>query len=133
MTIISWFTLTLLFSALIWVSYVLNRVFRVGVLRSMQTPSSDWPALSPWALRARAAHMNAVENLAIFAPLTLAVIIEIKDPQILASASVAVMVYFFSRIAHFTIYTLSIPYLRTLAFLFGFGAQLFLASLLFNI
>jgi hypothetical protein len=59
-----------------------------------------------------AAHVNAVENLVIFAPLVLtARALGIAT----AVTAFACALYFWSRLAHVVIYTLGIPVLRTLS------------------
>ncbi|WLB24425.1 MAPEG family protein [Bradyrhizobium japonicum] len=42
-----------------------------GVARAIGVPGPDYPVDAPRADRARRAHLNAVENLAVFAPLVL--------------------------------------------------------------
>jgi hypothetical protein len=58
-------------TALMWVPYVLARMTSHGVLRAIGTPGPGYPTDAPWAERARRAHLNAIENLAVFAPLVL--------------------------------------------------------------
>jgi uncharacterized MAPEG superfamily protein len=41
--------------------------------------------------------------------------------------ALACMVYFWSRVAHFVVYTFGIPLLRTLAFAAAFASQVVLA------
>ena len=66
--------------------------------------------------RARRAHANAVENLAVFAPLVLiATVIGLSTPI----TSAAAWTYVVARLAHYIIYAAGIPVLRTLAFLAG--------------
>ena len=76
------------------------------------------------------AHTNAVENLVIFAPLVLALHATGASTPVTAGACT---VYFFARLAHYVIYTLGLPLLRTLAFAIGFVAQMVLALALFQI
>src|SRR6516165_2329463 len=85
---------------------------------------------SAWAQRMIAAHDNAVENLVIFAPLVLAT----QQLSISTPATVfACMLYFWSRLAHYVVYTLGIPVLRTLAFVGGFVAQVILVLAFFKL
>jgi uncharacterized MAPEG superfamily protein len=71
------------------------------------------------------AHANAIENLAIFAPAVLAL-------QALGTSTpatrLAVVVYFFARLAHYVVYTAGIPLGRTLTFTAGWLAQLVLIA-----
>jgi len=73
------------------------------------------------AQRAIRAHENAAENLAIFLPAVLtAAFLHISTP----ATRLAVVVYFFARLAHFIVYTFGIPVMRTLTFSVGWAAQL---------
>jgi uncharacterized MAPEG superfamily protein len=79
-----------------------------------------------------AAHVNAVENLIIFAPLVLAaqdLNVNLATP----TTTFACQLYFWSRLVHAVVYTLGIPVLRTLAFVGGFVAQVMLVLALFKL
>ena len=123
-----WLTLTALMTALFWIPYVLNRLVMTGVGATLAGTAPDNDALSDWAHRAGRAHGNAIENLAIFAPIVLtAHLLGISNPATRA----AVVVYFFARLAHFAIYSAGIPLARTLAFTAGWLAQIvIIASIL---
>ena len=119
-----WLALTATITGLFWMPYVLNRMLEIGVLGAMGNPTADAAPKAAWAERMTHAHANAVENLVIFAPLVLILAIaDISTPATVA----ACQLYFFARIAHFVIYTLGIPFLRTIAFIAGFVAQMTLA------
>jgi len=76
-----------------------------------------------------AAHVNAVENLIIFAPLVLtARALSITT----AVTGFACALYFWSRLVHVVVYTLGIPVLRTLSFAGGFVAQVLLVLAIFK-
>jgi len=125
-----WLTLTVIFTGLLWVPYVLNRCLVRGIGGAMANPSRNDKPLAEWANRLLFAHDNAVENLVIFAPLVL--ILNAIDYSskwtVLACA-----VYFWSRLAHLIVYSLGVPVLRTLTFLIGFFAQAVLALAIFRI
>ena len=74
--------------------------------------------------RLRAAHANAGENLAVFAALILTAQILGISTQATALAG---SLYLWSRILHAITYTLGVPWLRTLAFVGGFVAQMIVA------
>ena len=77
-------------------------------------------AQSSWAERLMKAHANAVENLVVFASLVLAAqALGVNSPAV----ATACMVYFWARVVHVVSYTLAIPWIRTLSFAVGFGAQ----------
>ncbi|MEM9278955.1 MAG: MAPEG family protein [Pseudomonadota bacterium] len=113
MTEIHWLAATAIMTGLFWMSYATPRFFVWGIPATLGNPRSDLPALPAWAKRAEAAHKNATENLVVFAPLAIGVVM-----LGLSSASTITLcsVYFFARFAHFVIYVMGIPVARTLAF-----------------
>lgn len=114
-------------TALMWVPYVTARMTTHGVLRAIGTPGASYPVDAPWADRARRAHLNAIENLAVFAPLVLvAAIVEVSTKATVLSAQI----YVVARLAHYVIYTAGIPVVRTVAFLAGAIATVVLATVL---
>ena len=117
-----WMTLAVLMTALFWVPYVLDRYIVRGFWPALAgtEPEGNGPQ-SVWAQRAIRAHQNAVENLAIFVPAVLtAAFLHISTP----ATRMAVVAYFFARLAHFIVYTSGIPVMRTLMFTVGWAAQL---------
>lgn len=123
-----WLTLTAFMTALFWLPYVLNRMVVSGLGGTLAgtTPGDD--GHSSWANRAIKAHYNAIENLAIFAPIVLtAHVLGISN----TATKAAVVVYFFARLAHFVVYSAGIPVARTLTFTAGWLAQIaIIASIL---
>lgn len=117
-------------TGLLWVPYILNRCQIRGLGGAMANPSRKDKPQAEWANRMMFAHDNAVENLAVFAPLVL--ILNAIDYSskwtVLACA-----VYFWARLAHLIVYTIGVPILRTLAFTVGFVAQAVLALGIFKI
>ena len=69
--------------------------------------------LPSWAARAKRAHANLVENLAPFAVLVLVAHVAGKAD---ATTALGATLFFWGRVAHFVVYTLGIPYLRTAVF-----------------
>jgi uncharacterized MAPEG superfamily protein len=103
-------------TALMWVPYVLARMTTHGVMRAIGNPGPGYPSDAPWVDRARRAHLNAIENLAVFAPLVLVgAITNVSTKATVLSAQI----YVIARLAHYVIYAAGIPVLRTLAFLIG--------------
>ena len=123
-----WLTLTALMTALLWVPYVLNRMVMNGLGGTLAGGAPDSNTLSAWAQRASRAHTNAVENLAIFAPIVLtAHVLNISN----GATKLAVVVYFFARLLHYLVYSAGIPAARTLTFTAGWLAQIaIIASIL---
>lgn len=119
-----WLALTVLMTALFWMPYVVNRMLELGVGGTLANPTYGASAKAAWAQRMGQAHTNAVENLAVFAPLVLILAVAgVTTPATVA----ACQLYFFARLVHFVVYSLGIPFARTVAFLAGFVAQMTLA------
>jgi len=114
------------FTALLWVPYVLNRFVAWGIPDTVGYPDHPKP-VAPWAERLKKAHANAVENLVVFATLVLVANALGITGGAVASAA---MVYFWSRVVHALAYAFKVPWLRTLAFIGGFGAQMCVAWLI---
>lgn len=125
-----WLTLTVTMTALLWMPYIVNRMIEMGVMGALSNPSFDQPPKAAWAERMMNAHSNAVENLVIFAPLVVALAIAGTS---LPGTIAACKLYFFARLTHFIVYTLGIPFIRTVAFLAGFVAQMKLAFVLLGV
>ncbi len=125
-----WLVLTVAMTGLIWVPYILDRLMVRGLIGALANPSPKDKPQSPWAQRMMAAHVNAVENLVIFAPLVLtARALSITT----AATAFACALYFWSRLAHVVVYTFGIPVLRTLSFVGGFVAQVLLVLAIFKL
>ena len=99
--------------AIAWVPYVLDRIMVRGLAGSMANPSPDLAPQSDWAVRAKAAHIVAIQAFSAFAPLAILAMIRIPEdgyPNILA------MTFFIGIFAHYVIYVIGITVLRTLSF-----------------
>ncbi|MCR9142296.1 MAG: MAPEG family protein [bacterium] len=116
-----WLTLTGLMTGLLWAPYVLNRMVELGIVGTMKTEATTTGAQAEWAARAKRAHYTAVENLVVFAALTLVVHITNTGTGLTAGAA---MTYFFAFLTHYVVYTLGIPGLRTVSFLTAFACQM---------
>ncbi|MDA8760329.1 MAPEG family protein [Amylibacter sp.] len=82
-----------------------------------------------WAKRAKLAHSNAVQNLVIFAPLTLLVLALGLSNDMTAHIAV---IYFFARAFHYIMHITAIPLTRTICFLVGVACQIVMAATIFN-
>ncbi len=103
-----------LWLAVAWVPYILERFMSRGIMGTFANPSPDLPDQAAWAQRARAAHKVGVETFVAFGPLAL--FASIKMPAD-SYPGVLAMTYFWGIFAHYVIYALGIPVLRTAAFL----------------
>ena len=114
-------------TGILWIPIIVNRLREMGPWKALKNPEPDVRPHANWAYRLANAHRNAIENLAVFAPLALAVHLLGLGT---ATTAFAAAFYFWSRLLHAVIYTLGIPLLRTIAFVVGFAAQ---AALLLRI
>ena len=103
-------SLTALFTGVLWIPIILNRLRELGIRPALSNPQPDVRAEVNWAYRLADAHRNAIENLVVFAPLAIAVLV-------LGLGT-----------AHTGIYAAGIALLRTVAFAIGFGCQVYLAA-----
>jgi uncharacterized MAPEG superfamily protein len=123
-TELTYLTYTTLLTGLLWVPYILHMISIRGLLPAMGYEENPKP-MADWALRLKAAHYNAIENLVLFAAVVL--IVEVRDIGTVVT-SLACMIYFLARVAHALSYTLKIPYVRTLSFAVGFFCVLAIIS-----
>jgi uncharacterized MAPEG superfamily protein len=125
-----WLMLTIILTGVMWIPYILDRAAVRGLTVAMGNPSPSDKPQSPWAQRMMAAHDNAVENLVLFAPLVLvANALHISTGTTVAACAV----YFWARLAHFVVYALGIPVLRTLCWTVSWLALLALVLAIFRI
>jgi uncharacterized MAPEG superfamily protein len=125
-----WLSLTVLMTGLMWVPYIINRIIEQGMGFAIWDPQGETQTQSAWAERMARAHNNAVENLIIFAPLVLSLHLTSLNNELTAMAC---MVYFYSRLTHYLVFSLGVPVLRILAFMVSVAAQLILAFTLLGI
>lgn len=125
-----WLTLTVLMTGLMWLPYILNRIIEQGIVCATWDPQGETATKVAWADRMARAHANAVENLVIFAPLVLTVQLTNFNSEFTA---LACMVYFFSRLTHFVVFTFGVPVLRVITFMVSVAAQLLLVFTLLGV
>jgi uncharacterized MAPEG superfamily protein len=112
-------------TALMWAPYAAARFVSRGILAAMGNPGPGDPPAAPWAERAKRAHMNALENLVLFAPVVLiAALAGISTPTTVLAAKV----YVLARLGHYAVYVAGIPVVRTVMFMIGLGATLVIAA-----
>lgn len=111
-------TLTAGATVLMWLPYILQRIVEHGLMPTITYQTDDEP-IAAWAERAKRAHRNAVENLAPFAAL---VLVAHAIGATNAVTAAAATVYFFIRLAHYGLYTMGVPYGRTICFAIGWTA-----------
>ena len=125
-----WLALTVAMTGLIWVPYILDRIATRGLMGAFANPGPELAKQSDWAERMKAAHYNAIENLAVFATLVLMLhALNISTAATVAAAAT----YFWARLVHLVVYTMGVPVVRTLAFAVGFFAQAVLLLAVFGV
>ena len=113
-------TLLTLFIRIPW---MLNKV-RVRGLRVVVGYPEESEPLTGWAHRLWVAHEDALQSLLIFAILVIVVhLSEAAD----ATTRIAAAVYFWARALHVCAYLLALRWVKTVAYLTGFCAQIGLA------
>lgn len=126
---IYWLVLTSTLTGVLSLPYVMNIIIRqwpgkgLNVLFWPPEPHEErfkWA----WGIRAEGAHMNAIENLVVFAPLAIAVHITGTGNEVTALAS---QIYFWARLIHAPFYTFRVPYVRSTSWMVGLGATLTLS------
>lgn len=115
-----WLTATALLTAILWVPYIVQLIAQMGVMTATMDPYHETPHEARWAQRA-----NAVENLAVLAPLAIAVHVTGGGTPLTAAACAT---YFAARVVHYFVYVLAIPLLRTISFAVGLTCQVILAA-----
>ena len=122
-TELTYLAMVAVLTGLLWVPYILNEIMVRGVVDAVGYPENPKP-LAKWAQRLKAAHYNAVENLAVFAALVL-----VAHAAGIHNAAIAgaAQVYFWARVVHAAAYALAVPWVRTIAFVVGFGCQMCIA------
>ncbi|MEC9152234.1 MAG: MAPEG family protein [Pseudomonadota bacterium] len=105
--------------ALLWVPYILARIGAWGLVDTVGYPDSP-PDVPVWSARIKKAHANLVENLLPFGVLVLVAHVGGMANE---STALGATLFFWSRVAHAIVYTVGIPWLRTVAFFGGFVGQ----------
>ena len=106
-------------TAIMWVPYILNTIVVQGLINAVGYPDDPKP-LAAWAVRMKAAHYNAVENLVVFAALVLVANAAGVSNE---TTVLACNVYVLARVVHFLSYSFAVPWARTLAFAVGWFCQ----------
>ena len=122
-TELTYLTYVALLTGLMWMPYVLNVISVRGLVDAVGYPENPKP-MAPWAQRLKAAHYNAVENLVVFAVLILVAHAAGVSGE---ATQVSAATYFWARVVHAVSYTFAIPWVRTLSFALGLGAELCIA------
>lgn len=120
---LTYLTWTAVFTALMWMPYILNAIIVRGLINAVGYSENPKP-LASWAARMKQAHSNAIENLVVFGLLVFVVQAAGANNE---TTALACAIYFYARVFHFATYALGIPWVRTFAFAIGFMCQISLA------
>jgi uncharacterized MAPEG superfamily protein len=118
---------------LLWLPYILGRLYVVGLIGLMHgypegRPPTDKP-LPLWAERSKRAHYNMVETMPAFIAVVVAASFLLKgNAEAIASVAWWTQVFFYSRVAHAVVYTFGTPFLRTPVYLVSWFAVLAIAA-----
>ena len=104
----------------LWVPYILAAIINDGLVASLKWKGDEKQRFL-WAERAKRAHYNSIENLILFAAIVIVAHITNVSNEATASAAMA---YFWLRVIHYIFYTAGISYIRTLAFIGSWLAQI---------
>ncbi|SHJ96519.1 MAPEG family protein [Shimia gijangensis] len=105
--------LSALWIAIAWVPYILDRIKVRGLMDALANYDPNAIPQSAWAQRAMRAHNVAVQAFVAFGPLAAIAMIKMPDDPYPGTLA---MGFFFGIVAHYIIYAIGIPVLRTLAF-----------------
>ncbi|MBY4637656.1 MAPEG family protein [Sphingopyxis sp. XHP0097] len=118
-------------TALMWVPYILSRMHSWGIRDFLNNYPDGFPAAEPapplWAQRAKRAHLNMVETLPAFIAVVVAASY-LADDGAAAEVGRWAMIFYYARVAHYIVYSLGIPYLRTPAYLVSWAAILMIGT-----
>ena len=114
---------TALMTVLMWIPYTLQMIVGQGLMAAVGNRDNVKP-MAPWAERCKRAHLNAVENLVVFAALVLAAQ---ASGHVNNAVGTAAMVYFWARLLHFIVYTAGLVWARTLIWTVGWICLLVIA------
>lgn len=124
-----WLAASCALTALMWLPYGLEMIIHQGLMAAIGNRDAlSEPAA--WAGRVRRAHANAVENLVVFAAILLTAQAAGSKVEVMAAAA---QIYFWARLIHVLSYAAGIVLVRTLAFVGGWIATLWLGYALLTL
>lgn len=125
--------LSAVLTVLLWVPYILARMFVWGIPTFLHNYPEGYPAQQPeaplWAQRAHRAHLNMVETLPAFIGVVLAAgYFAGSDAAAAQSVAMWAEVFFIARLVHPVVYILAVPFLRTPVYLVSWFSILMIAT-----
>jgi len=116
-TELAYLAYTAMLTAALWIPYVACQVMTNGFLKPENYVDPTPRPVPLWGKRADRVYLNAVE---VFAPFAALVIIAHATGKLNQMTAFWAMSFFWSRVAHAVVYWFAVPYVRTLAFVYGF-------------
>ena len=105
--------LTTLFCGVLWIPYVCERFIRIGIKNTCGYKDNTIN-IPDWAIRAKSAHLNLIENLPLFGILIFIItFLDLNNSQ----TQLGSIIFFYSRLLHYFCYLFAVPWLRTGFFL----------------
>jgi uncharacterized MAPEG superfamily protein len=117
-----------LLTLLIRVAWMMNKVQVRGLSVVVGYPRESKP-LSEWGHRLWVAHEDAIQSLITFSILVILVQLTNLTDQ---TTAIAAAVYFWARLIHVLAYMIALRWVKTIAFVSGLLAQLWLAWIFFS-
>ena len=113
-----------IFTGVLWIPVVIGYVSARGTLKPEDYKVAPTSPLPDWVNRANRAHLNAVENLVIFAPVVLiAHAVNVSTPVTATAAAI----YFYARAAHAVVQITGFGMLMARTVLFTISWMAFMA------
>jgi uncharacterized MAPEG superfamily protein len=114
---------TVILTGVLWIPVVVGYVIARGPIQAEHYKVAPTSPLPPWVNRANRAHVNAIENLAIFAP----VVLMAHAAGVSTSVTVgSAAVYFYARAAHALVHISGFSLFKTRTLLFSIAWIAFL-------
>lgn len=120
LTYLAW---TALITVLMWIPYTLQLIQGQGLSAAVGNRDSVKP-MAAWAERCKRAHLNAVENLPVFAALVLVAHAISMDNH---TVGISAAVYFWMRVLHYIVYWIGLAWIRTIVWTIGWISLLVIA------
>jgi len=130
-TAFTYLALSGILTVLLWIPYIVGRLFVWGPLTFLTGYPENFPKEEPetplWMDRAKRAHLNMVETMPAFVAVVAAAGL-LGDASIAEAVGIWAKVFFFARIAHAIVYMLGFPGLRTPVYLMSWASILMIGA-----
>lgn len=116
-------------TVLLWIPYILERLFSWGLISFLHNYPQGFPQEQPkqklWAVRAQRAHLNMVETMPAFiAVVVAAALLKMNDAMVGQTVSMWAQIFFYARVLYSIVYIMAVPYIRTPVYLLSWVSVL---------